>query len=75
MKIRLCEHNQGARQLLQRLSGECPELDIKLKSCVKQCKKCKQLPFALVNKQVIKSNSHDELYTILLSMISEKTGL
>jgi hypothetical protein len=31
MKIRLCHHNQGADQLLQRLLDQYPGLDAKLK--------------------------------------------
>ena len=74
MKIRLCQYNQGSEQLFQRLQDQFPDLNIKLKKCASQCKKCKHQPFVLVDKQLINSTTVDELYAILLLMIAEKTG-
>lgn len=69
MKIRLCHHNQGADQLLQRLSAKRPGLDIKLKKCVKQCKTCRRQPFALCDKVLLAATDTEELYMKLLEKI------
>jgi len=74
MKIRLCQYNPGSEQLFLRLQSQFPDLNIKLKKCVKKCKKCKHLPFAIVDKQLINSATVDELYAFLLGMITGKTG-
>ena len=73
MKIRLCQHNQGSEQLFQRLQEQFPDLNIKLKKCAKQCKKCKHQPFALVDKQLISGATNEELTAFLMQMITEKT--
>lgn len=69
MKIRLCHHNQGADQLLQRLQTEQPGLDSKLKKCAKECKTCRRQPFALCDKQLLTAADTDALYTKLLEKI------
>jgi len=74
MKIRLCQYNQGSEQLLQKLKGPFPDLDIKLKKCAKQCKKCKHQPFALVDKELIHCTTNEELNKLIMQMIVEKTG-
>jgi len=74
MKIRFCEHNKGAAQLANRLQAQFSNLNIKITKCVKQCKVCKHQSFALVDKQPVISASSEELYTILLQLISAKTG-
>jgi uncharacterized protein YuzB (UPF0349 family) len=74
MKIRLCEHNKGSGQIASRLQTEFPDLNVKIKKCVKQCKVCKRQCFALVDKQPVISESSEDLYTILLQRISVNTG-
>ena len=69
MKIRLCHHNQGADQLLQRLLDQYPGLDAKLKKCVKQCKTCRRQPFALCDKVPVTATDTEELYLKLLKKI------
>ena len=71
MKIRLCQHNKGADQLVQRLQTEFVGLNIKLKKCVKQCKICKSQPFALVAKKVILASDTDRLYADLASLFDQ----
>jgi len=67
MKIRLCEHNQGAEKLAKQLNEQFEGLNIKIKKCAKQCKTCKQEPFAVVDKQVIKATDSN----VLLDQIRE----
>lgn len=72
MKIRLCQHNKGADKLADQLLAQYPDLDIKLKKCVKQCKKCKQKPLVMVDKQPFTAADKDELYGLLLALICQK---
>ncbi|MCE1226964.1 MAG: DUF1450 domain-containing protein [Geobacteraceae bacterium] len=71
MKVRLCQHNKGADQLVQRLQAEFVDLNIKLKKCVKQCKICKKQPFAMVAKKVILASDTDRLYADLVGLFDQ----
>ena len=71
MKIRFCQHNQGAGLLAQKLLAQRPDLDIKLKKCVKKCKICKQQPFAVVDKRLVMAADGDALYGQLLVLIDQ----
>jgi uncharacterized protein YuzB (UPF0349 family) len=68
MKIRLCEHNKGAEEFVQRLKGQFSDLDIKLKKCAKQCKTCKKTPFAIIDKNVVIADDFEELYKSILKL-------
>ena len=52
-----------AQQLKEQFIG----LNIKIKKCVKQCKICKQEPFVVVDKQVIKASDSN----VLLDQVRE----
>jgi len=69
MKIRLCEHNQGAEKLAQQLKEQIAGLNIKIKKCAKQCKTCKHEPFAVVDKNVIKFSNSEELLSQLQTVL------
>jgi uncharacterized protein YuzB (UPF0349 family) len=62
MKVRFCEHNKGKGKVYRRLTEEYPELNIKIKSCVKQCGVCRDTPMATVNKQKITAKDGDQLF-------------
>lgn len=71
MKIRFCEHNKGKGKVLRRLEEEFPELNIKVKSCVKQCGSCRELPIAIVDKKKITAKDGDDLYRKIVELISK----
>lgn len=71
MKVRLCQHNKGAEQLVLRLQAEFVDLNIKLKKCIKQCKICKSQPFALVAKKVVFASDIDGLYANLIVLFDQ----
>jgi len=73
MKIRLCEHNQGAEKLAKQLEEQFVGLNIKIKKCAKQCKVCRREPFAIANKYLIKASDSGELLPFLKQLIEEKT--
>ena len=74
MKIRLCEHNQGAEKLAKQLKGQFADLNIKIKKCAKQCKTCKHEPFAVVDKNIVKSSNSEDLLVLLQTMVEPLNG-
>lgn len=69
MKIRLCENNKGKGKLLRRLQEDFPDLNIKIKACVKQCGACREMPLAVVDKKKITARDGEELYRAIVELI------
>jgi len=73
MKIRFCEHNKGKGKVYRRLKEEFPDLDIKIKGCVKQCGVCREMPLVTVDKKKVTARDGDELYEKIAAMIQKET--
>lgn len=73
MKIRFCEHNKGKGKVLRRLTEEYPDLNIKIKGCVKQCSACRETPMATVDKKKVTGKDGDQLYEKLVELIKKDT--
>jgi uncharacterized protein YuzB (UPF0349 family) len=71
MKIRFCEHNKGKGKIFRRLTEEFPELNIKVKDCVKQCGACRDMPVAVVDKKKITGKDGDDLYRKIVELIQK----
>lgn len=69
MKIRFCENNKGKGKVLRRLKEEFPDLNIKVKDCIKQCGACREMPTAAVDKQRVTGRDGDELYRNIIELI------
>ena len=69
MKIRFCEHNKGKGKLFRRLKEDFPELNIKIRDCVKQCGACREMPLAVVDKKKMTGKDGDELYHKIIELI------
>jgi len=69
MKIRFCEHNKGKGKVYRQLKDDYPDLDIKIKSCIKQCSSCREKPTVTVNKQKITASDGDKLYQKIVELI------
>lgn len=74
MKIRFCEHNKGKGKIFRQLSEEFPDCNIKIKSCVKQCGACREMPMATVDKKKVMAKDGDELYRKIVELIRSATG-
>jgi len=72
LKIRFCEHNKGKGKVYRRLEEAFPDLDIKIKDCIKQCSACREMPMATVGKKKITARDGDELFGKIAAMIREK---
>jgi len=69
VKIRLCRHNPGATEFVDALILKQPSANIKLKDCLKRCKKCRHLPFARVGKEFIDADTWGELEDLLMKSV------
>ncbi|MDR3578738.1 MAG: DUF1450 domain-containing protein [Oryzomonas sp.] len=72
LKIRFCEHNKGKGKVYRRLEEAFPDLDIKIKGCIKQCSACREMPMATVGKKKITARDGDELFGKIVAVIREK---
>ncbi|GFE60902.1 DUF1450 domain-containing protein [Geobacter sp. AOG2] len=72
MKIRFCEHNKGKGKVYRRLTEEFPDLNIKVKECIKQCSACREMPMATVDKKKLTARDGDELYNKIVAAIRMK---
>ena len=73
MKIRFCEHNKGKGKVYRRLSEEFPDLNIKIKECVKQCGTCSEMPMATIDKKRVTARDGDKLYQKILEIIRKES--
>ncbi len=71
MKIRFCEKNSGKGKVVRRLEEEFPDLNIKIKSCVKQCGSCRNQPVAVVDKVKVTGKDGDDLYKKIVELIQK----
>jgi len=72
MKIRFCEHNKGKGKVYRCLTEKFPDLNIKIKECIKQCSACREQPLATVDKQKVTAKDGDKLYEKILELIEKK---
>jgi uncharacterized protein YuzB (UPF0349 family) len=72
MKIRFCEHNKGKGKVYRRLTEEFPDLNIKIKDCIKQCSVCRDNPVATVEKQKVTAKDGDQLYEKIRELIQKE---
>ena len=68
-KIRFCEHNKGKGKTLRKLEEQFPDLNIKVKSCVKQCGTCRETPMAVIDKNRVTGRDGDDLYRNVVALI------
>ncbi|MBC8017198.1 MAG: DUF1450 domain-containing protein [Verrucomicrobia bacterium] len=72
MKIRFCEHNKGKGKVYRRLKEEFPDLNIKIKDCVKQCSTCRDNPMATLDKKKVTGKDGDQLYEKIVELIRKE---
>jgi uncharacterized protein YuzB (UPF0349 family) len=72
VKIRFCEHNKGKGKVLRRLEEEFPDLNVKIKKCVKQCGSCREQPLAVVDKVKVTGKDSDDLYEIIAVLLQKE---
>lgn len=56
---------------MRKLEEEFPDLNIKVKNCVKQCGVCREQPMAVVDKKKVTGKDGDELYARIIELIRQ----
>jgi uncharacterized protein YuzB (UPF0349 family) len=72
VKVRFCEHNKGKGKVLRRLEEEFPDLNVKIKKCVKQCSSCREQPIAVVDKIKVTGKDADDLFEKIVVVLQKK---
>ncbi len=72
MKIRFCAHSKGKGKLYRRLTEEFPDLNIKIKDCIKQCSACREASLAVVDKKKVTAQDGDKLYEKIVDLIQKE---
>ncbi len=60
--------------MFRRLVEEFPDLNIKIKDCVKQCGSCRDQPVAVVDKKKVTGKDGDDLYRKIIEMIRKEAA-
>lgn len=71
MKVRLCEHNDGSKKVLKTLTAADSSLNIKRKDCLKECKRCKKGPFALLDGVRVEAETTEELISLVRGRLEQ----
>lgn len=74
MKIRFCKNNKGKGKVVRRLQEEFPEMNIKIKDCVKQCSVCRDQPMAVVDKVKVTGKDGEDLYVRVIELIGKSSS-
>ena len=74
MKIRFCKNNKGKGKVVRRLQEEFPELNVKIKDCVKQCSVCRDQPVAAVDGIKVAGKDGDDLYVRIVELIRKDSA-
>ncbi|GGJ57860.1 uncharacterized protein YuzB (UPF0349 family) [Anoxybacillus voinovskiensis] len=62
-KICFCKKNKDeTKKLYKFLQRTYKEVKVKRKDCLGKCKACKKGPFALIDGEMVKGNTVDELF-------------
>lgn len=62
-KVKFCKDNGfKTKTVYKNLKSEYPDVKIKRKDCLGECKTCKSSPFSVVDGKVIACRSTEDLY-------------
>jgi Uncharacterized protein conserved in bacteria len=70
--IKFCENNfdYDIESLIERIDDELEDVDVQVEPCLGECGICSEGPFAIVNGEVLKADTAEDLFDI----IKEKIG-
>ena len=72
MKVRFCKHNKGKGRVVDQLEGAYPDLNVKVKDCIKKCGPCKKSPMAVVDGRTVRSEDGDDLFRNIVLILEGK---
>ena len=70
--IKFCENNfeYDIESLIEKIDDELEDVDVVVESCLGECTICSEGPFAIVNGEVVKADTAEDLF----DSIKEKLG-
>ena len=73
IRIQFCENNfqYGTQEVKARLMEEFDQADIEVFPCLQLCRECAEGPYAIVNDEIMQTESAEELFQQLRDMIKE----
>ncbi|WP_216827628.1 DUF1450 domain-containing protein [Alkalihalobacterium elongatum] len=72
-KIYFCKENDVSKKVFKHIKEKYPDITVKRKGCIGECKTCKRCPFSLIDgKKIIKCDTDDELFAKLNKQILKK---
>ena len=71
-EVKFCENNfdHGTEEVIDRLRENHREVEISVESCLGYCGECAEGPFALVDDEMVKADSAEELYEAIEEMLT-----
>jgi uncharacterized protein YuzB (UPF0349 family) len=72
-EVRLCENNfsHGTEMLIDRIKEELEDVSVDVEPCLGYCGDCATGPFALVNDELVKAESAEELFHMIEDIVNE----
>jgi uncharacterized protein YuzB (UPF0349 family) len=70
-KIKFCKRNfkHHTDEILKKLEKNHKDLSVSTKSCIGYCGSCNDRPISLVNKNLFKADTADQLYDAIIETI------
>ncbi|GGG76798.1 DUF1450 domain-containing protein [Paenibacillus radicis (ex Gao et al. 2016)] len=71
-KIKYCSRNMknnGTKPVYKAMKSKYPEIEMKKKDCLGNCRTCKHECFVMIKSETVKADSADKLYKQLKRMI------
>jgi len=71
--IKFCENNFefDIDSLIEKIEDELEDVKVDVESCLDQCGLCSEGPFAIVNGEVVKAETVEELFEIIKDRVGE----
>ncbi|WP_169833014.1 DUF1450 domain-containing protein [Geosporobacter ferrireducens] len=69
--IKVCENNYGygTNEVIEKIKGEKPEVEVEVASCWGYCDECASGPYVFIHDEMVQADTPEELYDILLDTL------
>lgn len=72
-KVYFCRENDVyTKKVYKKLKSQFPDLKIRRKGCLGNCKMCKKEPFTLINGKIVTCDTNKRLYVKIRKRIKKK---
>lgn len=72
-EVKFCENNfiHGTEVLIDRIKEELQDVTVDVEPCLGYCGDCATAPYALVNDEIVKADSPEELFHMIEDIVNE----